>query len=279
MKCELKNNRSAVLKSFLDLCDEEKMEALINFLPKDEQKKIKSAPSISWHFDENKTSPFEHVHWSWFLSFLSSLNSGDQRLFIHAFTGSVQKTLSAHLQVSPISSTLNPLGLQFIRKALCESITTNPPLPIASLPKSGLNLLLKIEKKKLTELIDILSLFDLASEMRQIVETKILKKIYSFLREEEIHFLKTIAGQKEPYIAASIQLDKWDGTKESLRKTMHKIGLSRLGSALSGQDENLIWYVCHRLDIGRGQTLQKLCKESPDMNVASWLENQLQELL
>ena len=279
MQLNEQDNVFTLLKSFLMDMPEEKKDSLLAFLPKSRQKKIISAPNITFKIDNTKTSLFDCIHWSWFIPFLESLDSLDRKTFLLAFTPSVQKSIAKHLSITHTPSHTTAFINHFLRNTLIKSVAKTQPLPIHLLPPSGLNLLLKIEKKKLTELIDILSLFDLSAEIRHIVDTKTLKKIYSFLKEDEMLFLQQIAGQKEPYAAAQIQLDKWDGQESSLRKTMHKIGLTRLGSALSGQDDNLIWYVIHRLDIGRGQTLEKLCRQETSSQVATWLIDQLQELL
>lgn len=279
MQINAQDNVFTLLKSFMLDTPNEKKDLLLAFLPQHTQEKLHNAPSVTFKLDVAKTSLFDCIHWSWFIPFLETLNSTDRKIFFLAFSPSVQKSIAKHFSIQHNPTHTTAFTNQYLRKVLVDSVVKTPPLGIHLLPQSGLNLLLKIEKKKLTELIDILSLFDLSAEIRHIVETKILKKIYSFLKEEEMQFLQQIAGQKEPYAAAQIQLDKWDGTESSLRKTMHKIGLTRLGSALSGQDNNLIWYVIHRLDIGRGQTLEKLCKQETSSQVATWLIDQLKELL
>ena len=183
------------------------------------------------------------------------------------------------MKLNPSSQKLSPTGASFLRQTLLSSLVEKQILPIHLLPPSPLNALLQIEKKKLTQLIDFLSLYDLSSELRQIVETKTLKKIYSFLSEDERAFLKITAGHKEPYPPAHIRLNQWDGTKKSLRLTMHRIGLKRLGSALADQSKDLIWYLCHQLDCGRGKTLEKLCSQEVVPGVADWLAEQMKDLL
>lgn len=279
MQINAQDNVYTLLKSFILNSSNEKQDLLLAFLPEYAQEKLRNAPDITFKLDSTKTSLFDCIHWSWFIPFLEALDSTDRKTFLLAFSPSIQKSVAKHFSIQHNPTHTTAFTNQYLRKVLVDSVTKTPPLGMHLLPESGLNLLLKIEKKKFTELIDILSLFDLSAEIRHVVETKTLKKIYSFLKEEEVQFLQQIAGQKEPYAAAQIQLDKWDGTEISLRKTMHKIGLTRLGSALSGQDDNLIWYVIHRLDSGRGQTLEKLCKQETSSQVASWLTDQLKELL
>ena len=152
-------------------------------------------------------------------------------------------------------------------------------LPVDYLPPSPLNKHSEPSKAQLINLIDLLAMHDLAVEIRQIVETKILKKIYSFLSEEQRRFLKLTAARHEVSPPPKIGLDRWDGNEESLRHLLHKKGLARLGSALSGQDPSLAWYVCHLLDIGRGSALFKLCEREGSASAVDTAVRQVEELL
>jgi len=113
-------------------------------------------------------------------------------------------------------------------------------------------------------LVDLLSLQDLAAELRHTVETKTLKKIYSFLTKEEQKRLKEISSQKDLLHAARLSLGRWDGTEESLRLKLHKRGLARLGIALSGLDPQFVWYLCHQFDIGRAALIKMAIKQTAD---------------
>ena len=66
----------------------------------------------------------------------------------------------------------------------------------------------------------------------------------------------------------------WDG--ESLRTLLHRRGLMRLGAGLFGQDPDLIWTLCHQLDIGRGGAVMKLCTKEAASEIA---RRQIEELM
>ncbi len=274
----MRRRREIVLKAFLRECPPEKRESLVRFLPPSEQERLTTLPDIPIHAEEIP-NPIDHIHWSWFLPIFKDYPTRDQKLFLRTLNRVSQKNLGKALKISPSSESISESATNFIRQTLLHNIVHEELLPIHLLPPSPLSPMLGMEKKKLTQLIDFLSLYDLSSEMRQIVETKILKKIYSFLSEDEKNFLKMTAGHKEPYPAARIHLEQWDGSKKSLRLTLHRIGLARLGSALSGQDPDLIWHICHQLDSGRGRALEKLCMKEPSPGIAEWLAQQMKELL
>jgi hypothetical protein len=136
-----------------------------------------------------------------------------------------------------------------------------------------------MSKQQLVALIDSLSLIDLALELRQIVETKILKKIYSFLSEEEKKGLKRAAVISQSSPVTRLHLEKWDGTEKALRLKLHKRGIARLAAALSSQHPDFIWYICHQLDIGRGKALAKLSKGEVAPSNSMSIIHQIVELL
>jgi hypothetical protein len=267
------------LKAFLDECGEEKKEALLQFLPEEERLRLLKLPPYALPITAPTIPPLDLIHWSWLIPVLQDYELSDQKLFLLALRPKMGQRLAKELEITLPTEHLSPTGVKYLQNILFLNICKTDLLPVEYLPPSPLNLLLKLSKKKLIELIDLLSLYDLAIELRQIVETKILQKIYSFLSEEEKLFLKAIAGHKEPYPAARISLEQWDGSKKSLRGALHRIGLSRLGSALAGQNPDLIWYVCHELDSGRGKALEKLSMQEECPQVAQWLIEKMKEFL
>lgn len=277
----MNKRRSMVLKAFLSRCPPERAAALDRFLPEEERLELAGLPTFG---PAEKTAGgllLEEVHWSWFLPTLKSYPEREQSLFLHSLGGAAAKQLQHELNLSAAAEEISRSGRAYLRQILLHSLVgpDEQVIPREYLPPSSLNVLLQFGKKKLAHLIDLLSLYDFAHEMRQIVETKILKKIYSFLDEEEKKFLKTTTGHNEPYSVSRIGLDRWDGTESSFRHLLHRRGLARLGAALSGQDPDLIWYVCHQLDIGRGATLHKCSAAEPIPGISEWVIRQIEELL
>jgi hypothetical protein len=270
-----------VLKAFLSRCPEETRRALERFLPENERLYLAELPS----FSEGEISPFpplmDRVHWSWFLPTLKSFSAREQRLFLASLHPLMAENLRRELQIKSDEGQIGEVAGDFLRQQLLSSLAGahNRHLPIDYLPASPLNRLLYSNKKDLIRLIDLLALYDLAADMRQIVETKILKKIYSFLSEEQKNFLKKISSQKETHTLPRMGLERWDGSEEALRVLLHKRGLARLGIALSGQDPDLIWAICHQLDIGRGNALFKLCGKEAAAGISEAAIRQIEEIV
>ncbi len=273
-----------VLKAFLSRCPPEKSRALERFLPEGERLHLERLPPFA---EEVTPEAFanggmlEKVHWSWFLPTLETYPDAEQKLFLSSLSPYAAKNLAKALKVSASTVEITEIARSFLRQILIHSLTgpEDRLLPVNFLPPSPLTPLLHMSKKELIGLIDSLSIYDLAAELRQIVETKILKKIYSFLSEGEKKFLKVATAHKEHFVLTRMGLERWDGTEDSFRTLLHRRGLARLGAALSGQNPDFIWYICHQLDIGRGNALFKLCTKEATHGVSDVVIRQIEDLL
>jgi hypothetical protein len=273
-----------VLSSFLSRQPQAKQEALLRFLPDSQCDEIKQILALSGSgpikgfADETM---LQRVHWSWFLPTLKSYSLPEQSLFLTVLEEPSARALAEEIPCRMAKVEITRLGASYLKQILLDSLVGahDRLLPIDYLPPSPLNKILNLSKTQLISLIDLIAMHDLSVEIRQIVETKILKKIYSFLSEEQRQFLKLTASRHEVRWPQKIGLDRWDGNKESLRHLLHKKGLSRLGQALSGQDSSLAWYVCHLLDIGRGSALFKLCERQKNESAVEMAVRQVEELL
>jgi hypothetical protein len=107
-------------------------------------------------------------------------------------------------------------------------------------------------------LIALLSMHDLAVEIRQIIDTAKLKRIYGILTQPQTIFLKTLIYRKEPVVFKKLELNKWDGHTETLASALEQRGINRLAKALYLEDRSLLWYISHRLDTDRGSSMIKL---------------------
>ena len=265
-----------VLKAFLHKCAPEKRAALERFLPSEEREKLQVLPECTGEGFSNDV--LEQVHWSWFLPTLKTFSEREQQLFLASLGKVTAKALAKALEIGERAESITEVAKVYLRSQLLSSLVgpNERILPVAYLPPSSLNKLLQLSKKELIQLIDRLSLFDLAAELKHIVDTKLLKRISHCLSSEQIAALKAIPPPKEPL--PRMGLDHWDGSEETLRSLLHRRGLARLGLALSGQDPDLIWTLCHLLDIGRGGTLFKLCGGAPVPELSAQAQNQVEEL-
>lgn len=276
------NSSEWVLKSILNRYPGSYRESLQRFLPETARERLDAMPTSEVETDIDELPLLERVHWSWLLPAFETLTLREQKLFLSALSPLSKENLCRELKIKTIpNEELSKIVKEFAVHILEESLTGEPVqlLPVYFLPPTPIASMLRLDKKQLVKLIDSLSLNDLASELRQIVETKILKKIYSFLSEEEKKSLKKAANIKQPFTTLRLPLEKWDGTEKSFRLLLHKRGLARLGAALSTQHPDFMWYVSHQLDIGRGKTLAKLAESEAARGASQPIVSQIEDLL
>lgn len=273
-----------VLNAFLSRQSAEKRAQLLKFLNDKDRERIEQLPVAAEDMSIEKFSNgamLERVHWSWFLPTLKSYPPQEQSLFLASLDEISAIALAAEIPCKLPQAPLTPTGRAYLRQVLFDSLvnTHDRLLPIHFLPPSPLNRILNFSKKELIHLIDLLSMHYLALEIRQIVETKILKKIYSFLTDGQRQFLKLVTAKHEIANQPKLGLDRWDGSQESLQYLLHRKGLAILGTALYGQDPSLGWYVCHLLDIGRGSALFKSIDQKASRQAVDLAAKQVEELL
>ncbi|MBI5272982.1 MAG: hypothetical protein HY861_03260 [Chlamydiia bacterium] len=278
----ISNTGRWVLNVLLDRVEPERRGALESFLPEQERASLQTLSSFEIQ-EEPEDTPLllDRIHWSWLLPSLRKSPPSEQKLFLSALPAYACEHLCREIDIEPPQESLREIGKEFLRQTLLEDLTgpTNTLLPLAFLPQSPLLPLLSLDKKTLTAMVDSLSLYDLGAELRQIVETKILKKIYSFLSEPERSFLKQAMTQSPPYPAIRLKLDTWDGTQAALRILLHKRGLARLGVALSKQSADFNRHLCYRFDIGRGAALLRFAEQEAPQEQIEAIVHQIQAML
>jgi len=176
---------------------------------------------------------------------------------------------------------LNKEAKFFFKSLLLKSLIKKEDslLPLDYLPDSEMNILLNFTKAKLVDLIDLMSMYDLAKELKMVVMTSSLKKIHSYLSEREKIILKKANEYKDPINSKNLMLERYLDDKAMFRSALHKRGLVRLSLALSLENIDLIWYICHYLDIGRGSFIFNESKKNKNPNIASILKKQVLDIV
>ncbi len=191
------------------------------------------------------------IHFSHYAPFLRTLTSGDIRLFLSAFS---QKQLEGLKQMLLFSVQIPRCSLklsQFVCKKLLHELRSHSVFPVECLPESPFNLLLSWTNQELNLLCDLFGIYDIALEIRHIIDTQKLRKIYQALSEEQNLYLKKILQQKEPVRFSPMGLTLWDGNEEQLCQLIQKRGMSRLAKALCGSHPSFLWHLTHRFEVSR----------------------------
>lgn len=278
------NSSSAlVCKGFLEKCQPNERAVLFGFLSEQDKQLIEHLPSTS--FDLKKgflplKKTLDKIHFSWFAPHLRTLPENDIRLFLSAMNSEQAEGLKTILLFSDHFPELTDAAESYIHEILMKKITQNEDLlPLNLLPASPLNSLLDLNQEQLENLIRYLGLHDLAFEMRQIIETAKLKRIFGTLTKIEKEYLQSLLPQKEQVILKRVQIQNWDGRRESLKSLIQQRGLQRLGKALYGEHPTLIWFVAHQFDISMGQELLKACTKIELAKAKQHLIHQIVKIL
>jgi len=268
-----------VLKSILNTS--QSFERLAPFLDDGHLNKLTSldAPkSFSYkHFLSENI--FNHVHYSWLIPTLKNLKE-DLSFCITSLPEKMRAKLNIQFGIEPYPTEITANAKEYIHLIFLNSLLGEEDtiLPIQYLEHSPINILASKTKEDLIQVIDYLALFDLVKEIRKILNTNTIKKIYSFLTDDEKKFLTKTQSLNDPVSFSSL-LEKWDGTKESFRKILHKKGLYRFGLALCGSHSDLVWYICHLLDIGRGASLMKMCEKKVNPVISDTIQSHILKIL
>ena len=266
----------ALLKSLLS--NSGRVEELLRFLPSDLAQEISRAENVQTFNPTIAFSPIQWslpIHYSWFSEAIKGCPKTVQDLFLGTLTPEqaqgILAMLSLHAVVRPASSFLRPFLLDFLRKTIEEPDL----LSQEHLPPSLLNPLLYLERKRLIHIVDILGVYDLAADLRQVVDKELLRKIEAALTKEQIHFLHYFSKQPLKWISPKLGLLAWDGTKKQLNHLLHYRGLIRLAKSIVQEDQSFKWHLLHRLDTGRAKIIQKELYQKQDPALIPYFKNQV----
>lgn len=235
-------------------------------LPQEDVKAIRSLEIQSDDLNAIFISPeefFKQIHYSWLVPIIDNFPKDLHPTLLAALPEPISSGLKKIMDISISPISLAQPVKSFLLFSLYQKFKDKDIIPLTYLPPSPLAPLIELNKPELLNVIDFLGLHDLAEEIRQIVDQKVLKTIYHCLPPKKQKFLRTCLRQKEKLVTPKLGLEKWQGDCKKLEHMLHRRGLLRLGKALSGQHPHFIWHIVHFLDTGRGALLsQYISKEA-----------------
>jgi hypothetical protein len=278
------NGSSAfVCRAFLEKCPPNRRAALFHLLPEKTQQLLEEIPQINADLDRPFPSLKQllgRIHFSWFAPHLRTLAENDIRLFLAALNPEQAEGLKNILLFSDHSPPLTVHSESYIQEIFMQKLTHGEALlPLNLLPVSPLSALLDLSLEQMEHLVRYLGLHDLAFEMRQIIETARLKRIFSTLTKQEKEYLQALLPKKEPVVLKRLHIQNWDGRRESLKALTQQRGLQRLGKALYGEHPTLIFFIARRFDIGMGQEMLKACTKVELAKAKQHLTEQIVQIL
>lgn len=229
--------------------------ALLKFLPQEQQAAISNVEIRSDDLRPILLHPqnsLARIHYSWIKPLIEKYPERLQAAVMAALTAEQVAGMKGSLD-----SAISHPAKSFLVNKLCYQLKINEHIPLEYLSENEFSPLLKWTKQQIVDLIDFLGLYDLASEVRHIVNRDHLKNIYTCLTPKQFYYLKVCMHQKEQITSPKLGIDPSKQDCPKLKQAIHRRGLSRLGKALCGQHADFVWYISHVLDRGRGDILLK----------------------
>lgn len=273
-----------VFKDLFQKLSPEKQKALAPFLSTEDNNQLKdlSLPkNISFDALPSLKTRLANIHYSWFIPFLEPFSERDKVHILSAIETPQAEKLKALLKLPDELKSLSFHVTNYLQETLFSYLISDQKefVPEELLPDHPFNSLLLLSKNKLQMLATYLGLHDLVLELKHVVKAEQIKKIQKILTPTEQSYVKKLLKQKEPVSFARLNLDKWDGNEEKLKKILHHRGFNRLGKALFGCHPSLLWHLCHRLDTGRTKVLRKFFTDTNNKQAQEKLIHQTLELV
>lgn len=265
-----------------DLTEVSFQEAFLKDLSEHESNEILSIKSPGPQIEAILNFPSEIiqiVHYSWLAETIKKIPIQLQPQVISLFDAKQASRLRDTLGTKPFTKKLSKPVRAYLIKLFFNHFDAGILLPKAFLPKSDLSILTRITKDELVQLIDLLGIYDLTEESRTILDNTRIKAINTCLTPAQKKFSIYCLHQREKIASSRLNLSNWNGDCEELQSRIHMRGIIRLGKALSGQEPQLIWYIIHTLDTGRGHLLQKHIEKNAIPKVTPALSQQVLQTL
>lgn len=246
------------------------------FSPRISQKLQESLPPSATDLSKlfSSTKWLSAIHYSWFYLPLGQMPKESRPLFISCLPPTHVKGLSLlfkeELKGLPLSRFATLFLLDHLKKKVQEKEILEEPL----LPFSKMNVLLRLPKTALIDVINLLGVFDLAAELRHVVDKELLAKIHASLSQQQLQFLTYASQQTMKWVPPKLNLSQWDGSPQQLTRLVHQRGLIRLAKAIVNEHESFRWHLLHRLDTGRALIILKTFNQKQDKLLTPYFKEQ-----
>ncbi|HRW58386.1 MAG TPA: hypothetical protein P5048_02065 [Chlamydiales bacterium] len=266
---------------FFSFLSEEKKSRLLPLLSDEEKLSLKEKTEEISFSDFSYVYLLEMTHYSWFFPILKHLSILPPSYTSKIFSESAQKKIASQMSFSKETCEISNIGKKFIsslilKKLLHQSFSLLPKTLLKDSEKASF---LDLSKKELTQLIELLSMHDLALALKKTVSKEIMQKVNECISPLQKKYLKQIYYGEENIAFPPLELVKIINDKHSLLTQLHRRGIQRLAMALSDECYDFIWHIAHILDIGRGTLLLNFAKEKPPTEALTILSKELEKAI
>lgn len=274
--------KSLYLKLLLNRSQKGSQDPTLKFLPAKSREDALKHSTLETKLDLAVIFPPDYlnkIHYSWLKKVLEELPKEEAPYYLSALD---KKKRDEILRIFPVEKDIQEskgFVKGFIQRKWIEKLVPADFIPLPFLPKSDLDSLYSLSKNELIELIAYVGLYDLAHEMKKVVDTKVLKNIYGNLNPLKLEYLKSLLQQKEKISTPKFDLKDWSGDIKDLENRLHKRGLRRLHLALAKEHPSKKWLISRTLDTGRGLILIEPIHEEINPHIIATLTGQVLDTL
>lgn len=278
----MKPKSRTTLKLLLSYFSPGEEESYLAFLSDEERELMRGEAPQEGSIEHLLLQPVERIqeiHYSWMVEALKKL-SGPEQYFTVASLPEPQRTkLAEFLQITTLPKAL-PVPLQSLFLTKFTSKIELPDLPHPSFMYKGeFSDLDKLSKEEILDLIDCLGVYDIAAEIRQIVDREQLHRLVKSLTELQQRFLKVALKSNFKWTAVPLGLVSWAGDPVKLARSLHKRGMMRLAFALAPESKDFLRHLSRKLDVKRAKLLEEFVLEERPGDAKESTINQVRSAL
>lgn len=259
-----------------------KQDALPKLLPKEEWDTLSATliaqkdPELSLFLPNQWLSSIDI---SWLGPTLLAMPKPLQEVYLAAFPTELGQALGQKAVEGQVPRALSPQVKEFLLSFLFTLWKDKEVKPKELIPTWELSPLLKLPRAELLEIVDLLAMYDLVEEMRQIVDKRLLQAIIQYLTPAQNHYLRVLLRQKSSHKPSPLSVKELLKEGKKFPQMLHKFGLTRFALALSGANDDFTWHILHTFDINRAKFLMGQIQKEEIANQTPLAQMQVQHII
>jgi hypothetical protein len=272
---ETNSNTALWLSHFMHYYDEQEYDNLSTCIPYLDFSKLLPSSKSSIFLPKD---PLERIHYSWLAETIQNLEEEQQQLFSSCLSKNTSSSLHSYLKLSEIPSHYPEWFKNIVLEQLRNIAVPKDLCPIELLPQTPMSFLSNYSKQQLVVCISLLGIADLASELKKVLNSKVLSYTRKFLSPRQAHYFEFCLRAKQRLALKEPKLLPFINTPSKLPKALHLKGLQRFSLALQGENKSFIWYITRLLDKGRGMLINNQIPEKNPQKVVLCIQQQLHDI-
>ncbi|MBF5050562.1 Uncharacterized protein CLAVI_000173 [Candidatus Clavichlamydia salmonicola] len=217
-----------------------------------------------------------HIHYSWLLPIFQKIPANVKGLFFSLLPNKLREALQNHFDLhGPIPHPCSEFAAFFLLDFLKKQIVPEHVIDTSLLPSSDFKNLLRLNSGERNSLADLLGMYDVAIELQQVVDCRLIAKLDAILSQKQKQFLEYCKRQPVKWMPPPLHVIDTTCPEPILLKKIHRRGLLRLACAIKKENTSFIWHLLRRFDYGRAQIIEECLHETPSDDLLTYFKSQV----